>query len=103
MNYSPETPKAKDTANNNFGHFIDNVAEKSETIVYNIEPDSQSSSPIKIVASSSANIFSDATALPPQELQHITSDDEQQSACPISIFLSPAKKALDAKDAVEQV
>ena len=50
------------TVNNSFVHFIDKFEENSETMVFNIDTDSQTPSPIKIVASSNANIFSDVTA-----------------------------------------
>ena len=103
INYSTETPKEQHLTNNGFVHFIDNAEENCETIVYNIDPDSQSSSLIKLDASSSANIFSDRTAPPPQALLHNTSDDEQQSVCPISIVSEPAREAPDTNEVVKEV
>ena len=103
INNSRETPKEQQPANNNFVHFIDNIEENSETLVYNIDPDSQTTSPIKIVGSSSANIFSNNTARPPQAPQHNIAEDEQHSVCPISINPAPSKKAPNTNESEEQV
>ena len=66
-----------------------------------MERDSGATTPIKIAASSTANIFSDLNATSQQEPQNITSDDEQQSECPISIIPAPAKKAPEVAEQVQ--
>ena len=101
LNYPTETSKAKRTTPKKVVHLFDNLVENTKTVVNNMERDFGATSPIKIAASSTANIFSDLNATSQQEPQHITSDDEQQSECPISIIPAPAKKASEVTEQVQ--
>ena len=101
LNYASESSKTKRPSINKVEQFTDDTNDNPDTVIYNIQQDSDAYPPIQIVASSDPRIFSDPTFTNSQDRQPISSDTDLQEECPISIIPAPTKSSTKTTEQVQ--
>ena len=101
LNYAPESPKTKRPLSNKEVQFTDDTNDNPDTVIYNIQQDSDVYPPFQIVTSSNPSILSDPPFTNSQNNQPISSETDLQEECPISIIPAPTKSSTKASEQVQ--
>ena len=101
LNYASESSQTKRPSISKVVQFTDDTNDNPDTVIYNIQQDSDAYPPIQIVASSDTSILSDPTFTNSQDHQPMSSDTDLQEECPISIIPAPTKSSTKATEQVQ--
>ena len=101
LNYASESSKTKRPSINKVVQFTDDTNDNPDTVIYNIQQDSDAYPRFQIVASSDPRIFSHPTFTNNQDHQPISSDADLQEECPISIIPAPTKNSRKTTEQVQ--